>query len=170
MDYKWIGAGLITLTCGCFGILAARNHRREASSLEQMIHVINFMEAQLQYHLTPLPDLIRLAAGQAEGQLQQFFLSLSGELAAQVSPEVSGCVHAVLSQYPQLPIHTREIILQLSRTLGCFDLPGQLQGLAHTRQNCRITLDNLRMNQPERLRSYQTLGFCAGASIAVLFL
>ena len=53
--------------------------------------------------------------------------------------------------------------------IGRFDLEGQLQGLESVRVYCRDQLDNLAKDRDVRLRSYQTLGLCAGAALAILF-
>ena len=54
--------------------------------------------------------------------------------------------------------------------LGRFDLPGQKQGLEEVREACRMELEALGKNRETRLRSYGTLGLCAGAALAILFL
>ena len=46
---------------------------------------------------------------------------------------------------------------------------GQILGLEAVRSHCRSELDALSANQDERLRSYQTLGLCTGAALAILF-
>ena len=61
------------------------------------------------------------------------------------------------------------ILLELGKNLGNFDMAGQLQGLEYARTLCRENLEKLMHNKESRLRSYQTLGLCAGAAIAILF-
>ena len=57
----------------------------------------------------------------------------------------------------------------MGSSLGRFDLEGQLQGLESVRIYCREQLDELSKDRDVRLRSYQTLGLCAGAALAILF-
>ena len=63
-----------------------------------------------------------------------------------------------------------DALILLGRWLGRFDLDGQLKGLDAVRQECRRHLEELNNNREVRLRSYQTLGLCAGAAIAILFI
>ena len=66
MDYKWIGAVLIVAGCGGFGFTLSSEHRRQEKSLRKLIAVLDFMACELQYRLTPLPDLF-VAAGKETG-------------------------------------------------------------------------------------------------------
>ena len=56
----------------------------------------------------------------------------------------------------------------LGQTLGRFDLPGQLKGIKAVQESCRRELARLERNRDARLRSYQTLGLCAGAALVIL--
>ncbi len=170
MDIKWIGAVLIILGCGGFGFSLAAAHRAEERNLRQLIGALDYMQCELQYRLTPLPDLCRQAAGQCGGKLRTLFLTLATELEDQISPDVSRCMNVALAKVPDLTKQTAQIVQVLGNTLGRFDLDGQLMGLENARQHCRQALAELSDNRDARLRSYQTLGLCAGAALAILFL
>lgn len=170
MNYKWIGAIMIVVSCGGFGFSLAAMQVREERSLRQLISALDFMECELQYRLTPLPDLCRQTALEVSGGNRVVFQGLAEELEAQVSPDVERCMVAALSRNPNLPGQTLEAFRLLGQTLGRFDLPGQLKGLESVRAVCRRRLEELTTNREPRLRSYQTLGICAGAALAILFL
>lgn len=170
MAYKWIGAGCILISCGGFGFLLALLHRQEEAALRQLIAALDFMECELQYRLTPLPELCRQAAGQVTGPLAALFHKLGEELDYQMAPDVNWCMGTALAHCGGLPDHTRIMLNQLGKTLGRFDLQGQIQGLESVRADCRRMLDTLSRNRESRLRSYQTLGLCAGAALAILFI
>lgn len=170
MSYKWIGAIFIIVSCGGFGFSLAAAHIREENTLRQLVGALDFMECELQYRLTPLPDLCRQAGNGAKGCVKSVLLALSGELEAQVAPDVESCMSAALSAAGDIPKHTRDALELLGRSLGRFDLPGQLKGLEAVRTACRRQLDVLTTNREPRLRSYQTLGICAGAALAILFI
>lgn len=170
MSIKWIGAMLIIAACGGFGFSLAAAHRKDEQAMRQLISALDYMECELQYHLTALPELCRQAGSQCTGALQKLFIALSQELEDQVTPEVSSCMLAALSRSPELPKRTSTALKCLGRSLGRFDLEGQLRGLESLRQSCRKEMDALEKGREERLRSYQTLGLCAGAALALLFL
>lgn len=167
---KWIGAALIFLGCGWVGFSLAQAHRNEERSLQQLLGALDYMQCELQYRLTPLPDLCRQTARQATGNIQTLLLKLAQELEDQIQPDVCRCMSSALAQVPKLPSRAAEGAKILGKTLGRFDLEGQLTALEGARQFCRNQLEQLSNNREQRLRSYQTLGLCAGAAIAILFL
>ena len=49
-------------------------------------------------------------------------------------------------------------------------MAGQLLGLEEQRRRCNAELEKLNAGKEDRLRSYQTLGLCAGAALVILFI
>ena len=170
MGFKWIGAVLIIASCSGCGFAVAAGKRREEKLLWQLMEILQFMERELQYRLTPLPELCRKAAGEAKGILQFVFLNLYRELSWQKQPDAGSCMYAALQRSGELPPRVRRLLVQLGHTLGRFDLTGQLQGIQSVQQRCEDTLGNIRKHRDERLRSYQTLGICAGAALAIILI
>lgn len=170
MSIQLIGAVLVICGCGGVGFYMAVNHRRDEVVLRQLSAALDYMECELQYRMTPLPELVRSTSRQATGAVGKFLLCLAEELEAQISPDASSCVRAAISKVKELPEICRPCLRQFGKSLGSFDLPGQLKGLEAVRAMCRLELKRLCRNQDQRLRSYQTLGLCAGAALAILFL
>lgn len=169
MSVKWIGAMLIVAGCGGYGFALAASHRKEMEVLRQMIHALNYMECELQYRLTPLPQLCRQVGKDVKGSVRTVFLLLAEELEQQISPDVQSCMNVVLAMCEDFSPRIKNIFRELGVCLGRFDLPGQLQGLEAARITCREQLETLGTDADVRLRSYQTLGLCAGAALAILF-
>lgn len=169
MSYRWAGAVLIFVGCGGFGFSIAANHKSKEKLLRQLMCVLEYMECELQYQLTSLPELCRHAVKGTKGMIRDVFMELSRELDWQISPDACSCMTAAIRKTPNLPIELRRLLLQLGHTLGRFDLPGQLQGIKSVKQSCRGELKRLSKDRDSRLRSYQTLGLCAGAALAILF-
>lgn len=170
MTLKIIGAICIILACGGMGYSMAAAHRRAEGALRQLIGVLDYMGCELQFRLTPLPELCRGGAAQSQGIIGQVFSELTQELEAQVSPDAASCMHAAVDKVNKLPTSARKNLLMLGTSLGRFDLQGQLKGIEGVRTQCRTDLDALEQDRDKRLRSYQTLGLCAGCALAILFL
>ena len=98
------------------------------------------------------------------------FRRLAGELDAQTEPEVDGCMQAALAKVPELSPTLRKIMKQLGRSLGRFDLTGQIQGLQAVREAVQTAQDRLDRERSSRLKCYRTLGFCTGAALVILFI
>ena len=143
---------------------------RQERLLRQLLENLDFMESELHYRLTALPELFQLCAARSGGCLKRLLLDLAGELDAHADPDVEQSLRRCLDRQPGIPMRLRKRIWQLGRTLGRFDLDGQLRGIDSAREGCKRELRELERNRQQRLRSYRTLGLCAGAALAVLLL
>lgn len=170
MTVKLLGAALIILAGGGFGFMIAKNYKREEWGLQQMILVIEFMQSELQCRLTPLPELCWLVSEQTNGALRDFFSNLALEFSRQMSPDAGCCVEAALAATAGIPVHASKNLKQLGQTLGRFDLIGQLNGLETMKQVCQRELRGFQDQREIQVRSYQTLGFCTGAALVILFI
>ena len=169
MNIKWIGAVLIVCSCGFAGFSMSTAFRREEKDLHQLLAALDYMTCELQYRATPLPELCRHAGNERSGCVGRVFLNLADELESQVSPDVQSCLAVAAATAGQLPLRIREAVCILGSSLGRFDLEGQLQGLDAVRSFCRRELEQMSAGKDSRLRCYQTLGLCAGAALAILF-
>lgn len=168
MYIKVMGAIIIVLGCGGYGLLLTKAHRQEVQALRQLRAALETMEAELQYRMTPLPELCRLGAAQSGGQLNTVLTALAGELDKQNTAQVESCMDLALGQSNDLPCQCRGVLMRLGRSMGRFDLSGQMQALEGCREECSRILENLECDQTQRLRDYRTLSFCAGAALAIL--
>ncbi len=169
MSYKWIGAVLIIGGCGGSGFLMAAGYRHQERLLRQLIRALRYMQWELQYRLTPLPELCRQAGRGCGGALGALLRDLARELDRQRAPDAYSCMAAALGRSRELTGDVQKRLLQLGRCLGRYDLQGQLQGLEAVQRGCEEAIAALGRDREARLRSYQTLGLCAGAALAILF-
>ena len=170
MNYKLIGALCVILGCGGFGFIIAAGCKREERYLRELYNALEFMASELRYRLSPLQELVNRAADHTSGTLWQVFSTLDLELSGQIAPNAEACMRAALEQTPSIPPLTGKMLRLLGKSLGKFDLSGQLAGIAMVREACSENLARLSRDRIERLRSYRTLGICAGIAIAILLI
>ena len=168
MTVKICGAIFVILACSGFGFSLAAAYLKEVRALRNLIKAVNYMKSELQYRYTALPELCAHAAQATDGCIRKFFLLLVAELESQICPNTEQCVLNVLARQLDLPNHAKEIVAELGKTLGAFGLSGQLEGLLQVHAACEEKLTSLIRHQDIRVRSYQTLGVCAGAALAIL--
>lgn len=161
---------MVIVSSGVVGFSIAAAHRREANTLMQLIRALEFMACELEYRMPPLQELCQLTAIQVSGAIREVFSNLEKELQTQVSADASCCMGSALQKTEKLPEAAKRNLLILGKSLGRFDLQGQLSGIASVTQLCRRDLDGLLNNQDVRLRSYRTLGICAGVALVILFI
>ncbi len=168
ISLKLFGAVMVIAGCGGFGFRMASLYIREEKSLREFVGVLDYMQCELQYRLTPLPDLCRQGAMQSRGVVREILLNLTRELEDQIFADVEQCVCTTIKKVKNIPQSTLAMLEILGRSLGRFDIEGQLRGLEAVRAEARLTLEQLSKNKEARIRSYQTLGLCAGAAIAII--
>lgn len=161
---------MIIASCGGTGFSIASAARKEESQLQQLICAIQYMRSELQFRLTPLPQLCRQTGKQCRGTIGRLFDALAEELENQLLPEASDCMRAALNTVDDLPRRIRSICLQLGASLGQLDLNGQLLGLDQAFHSCQKIQKQMESNKEQRLRSYQTLGLCTGAALVILLM
>ena len=170
IQMKWIGAIMIIFACAAVGFTISANHRREESVLRKLQNALSFMECELQYRRTALPDLCLITAEECGGNLRELFENLSLELQAQISPDVHRCMEAALWKSKPLPQSAAEVLLHLGGGLGRFDIDGQQKALESAQAICDRALKKLSEKKEVHLRSYQTLGLCAGAALVIILI
>lgn len=166
---RWIAGALLVAGCGGFGFSLTAAHRRETWQLRQLIGCLQEMEWELKYRMTELPELCRVGADATGGDLKQIFRELAEKLERREATEISGCLNGILMQR-NLPRSLTRNLRQLGKSLGRFDLEGQIEGLQLVRQQCRKDLRILEEGSTQRLRSCQTLALCAGIALAILLI
>lgn len=170
MTLKWIGAILIVCACGGFGVHLSAVQKREEKALRELMSIMEYISCELQCRLTPLPQLCRLAAQNHSGNIAKVFDLFARELDMQISPNAGISMSSALSQCPAVPEGVAQLLHQLGSSLGHFDLEGQLKDLNSIQSLCAERMRYLSENRDTRYRTYQTLGLCAGAAIAILLI
>ena len=168
MMYKWIGSVLIFAGCGGFGLSLAGVHIRRERMLMQIRVMLDEMECELRYKLTRLPELCAIAAKKSNGSVRKVMVTFSKELENRISPDPASCMAWTLDGSSLPDDDTRELLMELGRSLGRFDLDGQLRGIRHIKELCEHHLERERSRKDERIRCYRSLGFCAGAALVIL--
>lgn len=169
MSIRILGALIVISGCGWFGFSMAGAHRARERLFRQMIRAAEYMACELGYRQTPLPQLCRNTSRVLDRGLRPIFLHLADLLEESCFADVAACMDAVLEENELVPT-ARALMEELGRTLGQFDLNGQLRSLTAFQADCEASLKELSRNRDNRLRSYQTLGLCTGAALAVLLL
>lgn len=168
MTWKLIGSVFVILSCGVFGFKIAAEHLREIKTLKMLVNCLDYMEWELEYRMTRLPDLCKQITNHCRGILKIIYNDLAELLDSQSEPDVQRCMELVLSDKKEVPSYTRTALYQLGRTLGSFDLNGQIKGIHSVSDECRQNLERLQCDQAVRIRTYKTLGLCAGAAMAII--
>ena len=167
---KWIGAILVILGCGGIGLGLVRQYCHEARTLRELKKALSIIYSELECRLTPLPNAFLVAAQSVKNPIRGVLLWAEQEMNAQENANALTCMERAVKNASDLPPSAAEILLQLSGTLGIFDLNGQLNELRSAEMVCHRLLEEKLSHENERTKMYQTLGLCAGILLAILLL
>ncbi len=169
MSIKWFGALCVLIGCGGFGFSMAASYRSEERALDALCSALEYMSCELSFRMLPLPQLCRCTANILNGKLKDAFNQLAVELDHQVAPDAVSCMRAVQASI-NFPDSVQDVLTQLGNSLGRFDLTGQIRGMESCLKNAQSKRKYLNDHRQNRIRSYQTLGLCAGAALVILFI
>ncbi len=169
---KTAGILLVILGASGAGFAMALSVRRQAALLRQLLSALEQMKGEIAYQRTPLPELMRLLSVGSSGAAAAFFGRVAGDLHLRQEGSVYAIFKKELAAVPAaaFPAQVRLVLLNLGKGLGKYDLESQLCSINLASQRLQSLLDALQADQRARMRSYCTLGVCAGLAIAILAL
>lgn len=170
MTIRWVGCILIIAASSFCGFSSAMRYRQEERNLHQLHLVIQNMECELSYHLSPLPELVEHGAVFASGALKELLYCFAANLKQQHFPDAESCLHAALNKRADFSPRVLELLSLFSNSLGRFDLPGQLKGFSEVQSMISAAQEQLAHNRDNRLRSCSVLGICSGIALAILLI
>lgn len=170
MELKWIGAVLIVGGCGWGGFSMAGYYRSTERYLAELARGLEYMISELRFRAPPLPDLLKNTAAVLRGPVAAVLDKFSQVLTGSSPCQAGEGMIQVLQEFPLCPGEVYNLMNQLGNSLGVFDLDGQLRELESLKEDCQRILSRFRQGRDERLRSYQTLGLCAGAALALILI
>lgn len=170
MMLRILGAIFLVLGCSGVGFGLSAAYKKELATLKTFIESLDMMECELTYRRTSLPLLCHYIAAKQAGVIRLYFQNLEKELLRQVQPSAASCAFLALEKTQQLPRSVRELIYQLARSLGEFDIDGQVLGIQAVKKVASQKLHYMTENQELRMKNYRTFGICAGVAIVILFI
>lgn len=167
---QWLGAILIAAAGGICGFSMAKNYCVLEQNLRQLCNAMEIMLCQMEYRLTPLPELCGILSSACGGGVGPVFRDLGQALQEEGSCNVEACMVEALGKNPELSQPCTKIMRSLGKTLGQMDLQTQLKGIELEQKNTKIILEQVTKERPGRVKSYRTLGVCCGTALAILLL
>ncbi len=168
MTLRILGAIMIISGCAGLGVRETRRHRKEVNTLKQLMYAMEYMECELQYKLTPLPQLCEKLSSNITGIMAEIFQELALELNNQISPDVKVCMDLVLHKQRDIQTPIYNILTTLGMVLGRFDIDGQIREINLVKSECEQQLECYMHDADTRLRSYRTIAVCTGIAVAII--
>lgn len=169
---KTIGIVLVVLGASGAGFSMALAVQRNIAVVQQLIGALDQMKSEMQYRKTPLPELMRVLSVSTRGQVSSLFCRVADDMFLRQEASVYAIIKKALLAAPPSAFSpsVRHVLLNLGSGLGKYDVEGQLRAIDLALSRLRDILEQSTAEQKTRVRSYCTLGICAGLAIAIMVL
>ena len=169
---KLIGLSLILAASGAVGAGLAGTVKRQQAQTLALIDALLRIRHELQYRLTPLPDIFAALGSGRNREIADFFSRFAAGLSSARTCTVGYACRQALAQTRGLCLSgaTRGTLLSLFDSLGKYDLEGSVQALDLALSRLREEAKTLQSGAAARCRTYLTLGICTGLAVAVILI
>lgn len=164
------GALLVFLGCSAVGFTAASELKREQDLLRAFTASLALLRFEIGYRARSLPEIFSKASQSAPEPLSGFFCRLAGTVSESPGENLSAHIKASLLSSGTLPKPICEALEYLGGSLGGTDTETQLHTISLCENMISTAERELHQEFCQRGRARRTLGVCAGAVLAILFL
>lgn len=168
---RLMGAALIAGASLVLGLTYIREQKRRLYTLCSLLELLKSFRGELATHMTPIPELTAALAQRAHGAAAALMFSLNTRLDHLGEKGFSELwAESVKEKLDMLAADERDVVLNLGRSLGRYELEQQLMELDHCIEylNGRISL--YRSALPEKRRLGLGLACGAGALLVIVLL
>lgn len=169
---RLLGAGFVALAAGAVGFGFARNVKLQCTQLDALVWALETMQGEMSARLTPLPELFLLLGSSGQRDVSLFFRTAG--MALTTPP---GCTVPVAFKWgfaASANFRPGEQAVQalyaLASGLGRLELERQLAAIEQAKGAVTRELLSVQAQKQARMRSYGTIGVCAGLALAVILL
>lgn len=143
--------------------------RRRALALEELHAALIWLEEELTFRLTPLPQLLEQLGKSRQGEVGRFFQE-AAELLVK-APEGGlrqSWRQAMVRRLSLLRPEERQVLLELGQTLGRYDAQTQRQALAQGARRLAVFRDEAREEVRRLGKVYAALSLAGGAAVILV--
>ena len=164
---RLIGAALIVLGAGSFGVAKSAQFYRQQRQLRAFLNALEILQCEMDYTLYPLPKLCRITA-QRSDRVCAAFLTNYADLLESGAFRTDAAREAFSRVRLALPPDAETAVLELFATLGRYDIDGEEKLLRLTRNRLKAALERGETEKRPMAKGYALLGLCTGAAVAIL--
>ena len=166
---RLLGCCLLLLGCGLGGFLAGETLRNRQRVLEELLEALAMLERDLLLRRPPLPELMEALSREAPPLTRELFLGSARALESLERQSFPESWETLCRELPALEEEDRRVLNTLGRSLGRWSAQEQAESIRQCRQTLREHAQRAEADCRTKLPLYHTLGWTAGALLAVLF-
>lgn len=169
---KLVGALLVITACGLLGNDVARGYAHRPQLLRSLQTSLQFVETEINYGATPLPEALEKVARAGNPELAPFFLEVREQLLSPLGISIQEAWEKGLdnlNRYTVLEPRELELLAPLGAILGASDREDQVKHLRLTLQQLKQAEVRAREEGSRNERMWRYLGFLFGLMLVLTF-
>lgn len=164
-----LGAMMILVGFGGVGLAIISGLNRQVVLFRSMIQALDYMEREISFHLTPLPQLYRGLSSHVSKPLSTAFAWMADGLEALQCSSAEELWEQSLSQL-EFGSEGLAYLLPLGQVLGCYDADHQCKAMAQARAQLSQILVRREVENAKGKKLYGTLSLALGGLVVILLL
>lgn len=166
-------AGIVIVLLGttAFGIYKSCVYVNRLNNLYEIKKVFLYIQGEIRYMNTPMPEVLDGAAMRVKGQLNRFFRHVAGELNQRNRKEFREIWEETIRQELSGEVMEKEALSELCQVggqLGCLDLKAQEKAIDYFLQKWEFIIEKRRKEKDGRLKLYYACGIMGGLLMVII--
>lgn len=166
---RWCGFMALVAGAVLMGIGLSGNIRKTATLYRKVLLDLHELQRELEFHLTPAPELFRSITGDPRCVLSAVYTDIAEHMDTHPGDGASGAVEYALARHP-LPKAVAELLREVLRGFGQQDAELQSRALSRVAAMAEQRLRGLEQEKKAKCRDCRVFCCCAGLAIAILLI
>lgn len=170
---KFIGCIMILIGCSSMGVKYSKILSYRTKDLKSLQKAIMILENEIMYIYTPVPEAFEKVSHSISGCIGEIFGMASEKLCTNKCNNVFDAIESSMNYCKKntyIENKDGEILLDLSRSLGQWDIDAQKNLFKLTKENIKDNLFESREIEKKQGKMFKVLGISLGATICILLL
>lgn len=167
---KLIGIALILISTAATGAAMVGGVHATLDQTRALQQLLQLMRSEIQYHLTPLPEIFAAASKTISGPVGVLCENIAASMLDGQPQTVYFAVKSAMDKTDRLSVSraAQGAFLDLARSLGRYDLDSQLCAIDYCLERLGTILATLEAEKSARCRSYGAVCACAGVCFLII--
>lgn len=170
---KLSGAVLLFFACAGLGFLQSRRYQGRVTQLEEILRIVGFLKGEISFAVSTLPEAMKRISEKTEEPFSDFLQSLSEKMKKYSGENFSHILESQINVYLKdsfLEKEDLDAFLGAMGNLGYLDKKMQIHILEQYEKELEEKTRGLRVQLPEKMKLYRSLGIMAGLFLILVFI
>lgn len=171
MVVKIIGAALLVAGTAALGVYKGCMYSSRLNNLYEIKKAFLYIQGEIRYMNTPMPETLESAAHQINGSCRRFFSRVAAELSDGQGADLKQIWEINISREIQgefLEREAVEVLREMGGQLGCLDMQAQQKAIDYFLRKWDFLIEKRRKEKAGKLKLYYVCGIMGGLLMVII--